>query len=239
MKHILPILFFVISFGSLSAQNLVFSNTDTIRMSAGVDNLDIVSHTTATNNTRNTMNLVWKLTNLAQPTGWETAVCDDNTCYPPFVLTNVVDGGNPNAPVVLSPNQEGIVDLHLYADGIAGVGYAQICFNTVEEPDVVLGCMTYEFSVGMSSSTDDENAPAISQIFPNPTTEYFGLTNASSIKEVQVYNMLGRQQRSYEVALGKKYYVGDMPAGMYLVAFIDEKGIVAKTTRLVKRQYRP
>ena len=239
MKHILPILFFVISFGSLSAQNLIVSNADTIELSADMGNLDVVAHTTVTNNTRSTMNLVWVLTNLSRPAGWETAICDKNNCYPPFVLTNVVDGGNPNAPVVLDPNEESIIDLHLYPDGIAGVGYAQVCFHTVEEPDVILGCMDYKYSVGASSSTDDEVGPIISQVFPNPTTEYFGLTNANGIQEVKVYNMLGRQQRSYEVALGKKYYVGDMPAGMYLVAFIDTKGHVAKTTRLVKRLYRP
>lgn len=239
MKHILPILLLVVSFGSLSAQNLILSSADTIEMSADMDNFDVVSHTTATNATRTEMNLVWNLTNLSQPAGWETAVCDNNNCYPPFVLTNVVVGGNPNLPVILGPSQESIIDVHLYPDGIAGVGYAQVCFNTVEEPDVTLGCMTYKFSVGMTSSTDDESAPIISQIFPNPTTEYFGLTNTNSINEVQVYNMLGTQQRSYEVAPGKKYYVGDMPAGMYLVALIDDKGAIAKTTRLVKRQYRP
>lgn len=239
MKHILPffILFFTIT--NIHAQDIIVSSTDTVCVTAAIDNSDVIAHTFVQNNTRSSMNLVWKLTNFGdQPAGWETAVCDNNQCYPPFVLTNVIIGGNPDLPVELNTTDSSIIDMHLYPDEIAGTGHTQVCFATRESIDEILGCMTYKFTVGNSSSVTTTQLGDL-EVFPNPTTEYFGLTNNGSIKEIQVYNMLGRKQRVFEAALGKKYYVGDMPAGMYLVAFLDKDGKIEKTTRLVKRFYRP
>ena len=239
MKQFLLLFFSMICMNGLFAQSvLIISNTDTVCVNGGIDELDIVAHTYVVNNTNQRMNLRWELNNMAQPGGWETAVCDNNACYPPFVLTNIVEGGNPDAPVDLMPGDTSIIDMHIYPDGNRGTGYTQVCFSTKENPDEGLGCMTYKFSVGRSSSVEDQPT-SVMEIFPNPTVDYFGLTHSNSIEEIHVYNMLGRKQRTFDVGQGRKYFVGDMPAGMYLLAFIDKKGKVTKTTRLVKRFFRP
>lgn len=240
MKHILPIFLLLFSAAGIHAQAIVLSATDTVCKTAALDNPDVVAHTFVQNVTRNQMNLKWTLTNFNdQPGGWETAVCDNNQCYPPFVLTNIVDGGNPDIPVELGVGDSTVIDMHVYPDGNAGTGHTQVCISTKEDPDNILGCMTYKFTVGDPTSSVETSRVGALEVFPNPTTEYFGLTNNGTIKEIQVYNMLGRKQRVFEAGLGRKYYVGDMPAGMYLVAFLDKDGKIAKTTRLVKRFYRP
>ena len=225
----------------LSGQGkLVMSHSDTVCVNGSVDEQVVIAHTYVVNNTKRKINLSWQLANMAQPNAWETSVCDDNGCYPPFVTTNVVLGGNPDVPVELFPGDSSIVDMQIYSSGNRGIGYTKICFSEKENPKDELGCMTYKFKIGNASASPMEETPAnLMEIFPNPTVDYFGTTYTKGLEEIHIYNMLGRKQRSFTVEQGKKYFVGDMPAGMYLLAFIDEKGKVIKTTRLVKRFFRP
>ena len=239
MKQFLLLTFLVAFLSSLSAQSpLLLSHSDTICITGNPTTSKLEAKTFIVNKSNKPLNIQWFLTNMAQPSGWETSVCDENRCYPPSILTNVIEGGNPNTPVVLMPGDSSNVLMDTYPNSAKGIGFTQICFRTVEDPNVALGCMTYKFAVGVTSSVEDAKTP-IMEIFPNPTTDYFGLTHANSLKEVRVYNMLGRRQRTFAVGQGKKYFIGDLPAGMYLLGFIDKDGKIVKTTRLVKRFFRP
>jgi len=239
MKQFLLLIFSVVCLSSLSAQSpLTLSHSDTICITGNPTTQKLEAHSFIVNNTNKAMNIQWFLTNMTQPNGWETSICDANQCYPPSVLTNVISGGDPDAPVVLMSGDSSSIAMGAYPNGARGIGFTQLCFTTVEDPTVELGCMTYKFAVGVTSSVEDAPTPVM-EIFPNPTADYFGLTHSNALKEINVYNMLGRKQRTFKVGQGKKYFVGDMPAGMYLLAFIDKDGKVTKTTRLVKRFYRP
>lgn len=239
MKQFLLIIFSVIGLGGLTAQNgLMLSHKDTVCAISSSNNQKLEAKTFIVNKSNKQMNIQWYLTNMAQPNEWETSVCDANSCYPPSILTNVISGGDPYAPVVLMPGDSSTIYMDAFPNGSRGVGFTQVCFTTVENPSVELGCMTYKFAVGVTSSIEDAPTPML-EIFPNPTADYFGLTHSNSLKKINVYNMLGRKQRTFNVGQGKKYFVGDMPAGMYLLAFIDKDGKVTKTTRLVKRFFRP
>ena len=239
MKQFLLLIFVVVFCSGLSAQNaLVLSHSDTVCTTANLNKQKLEAETFIVNKSNRPMNIQWYLTNMTQPVGWQSSVCDENSCYPPSILTNVIEGGNPNRPVKLMPGDSSTILMDAFPNGSRGIGFTQICFTTVEDPTTELGCMTYKFAVGVTSSVEDAPAPVM-EIFPNPTTDYFGLTHANSLREIRVYNMLGRKQRTFAVGQGKKYFVGDMPAGMYLLAFIDKDGKVAKTTRLVKRFFRP
>lgn len=239
MKQFLLLIFSVVCFGSLTAQSeLMLSHTDTVCTITSSNDKKLEAKTFIVNNSNKPMNIQWSLTNMAQPDGWETSICDANQCYPPSVLTNVISGGNPDAPVVIMPGDSSNIYMDAFPNGARGIGFTQICFTTVEDPTDELGCMTYKFAVGVTSSVED--APTtMMEIFPNPTADYFGLTHSNLLEEINVFNMLGRKQRTFKVGQGKKYFVGDMPAGMYLLAFTDKDGKVTKTTRLVKRFYRP
>jgi len=239
MKQFLLLIFSVVFLSSLTAQSdLILSHTDTVCTISSSTNQKLEAKTFIVNKSSKSMNIQWVLTNMAQPAPWETSVCDANSCYPPSILTNVIPGGNPDAPVLLMPGDSSLIYMDAFPNDSRGVGYTQICFTALEDPSNELGCMTYKFEVGVTSSVEDAPAPVM-EIFPNPTADYFGLTNSNSLKEINVYNMLGRKQRTFAVGQGKKYFVGDMPAGMYLLASIDKDGKVTKTTRLVKRFFRP
>ncbi|MCB9290281.1 MAG: T9SS type A sorting domain-containing protein [Lewinellaceae bacterium] len=73
------------------------------------------------------------------------------------------------------------------------------------------------------------------QIFPNPATDYIGVTKNDIVEQVMVFNLIGRQMKSFEATDGEKYYVGDLPRGMYLVQLLGADNQIITTQRVNKR----
>lgn len=74
------------------------------------------------------------------------------------------------------------------------------------------------------------------QIYPNPATSYFGITEVKGIEKIFVFNLVGRKLKQFQdIAADKKYSIGDLPKGMYLVQMIDKNNKVITTRRISKR----
>ncbi|MCO6475220.1 MAG: T9SS type A sorting domain-containing protein [Phaeodactylibacter sp.] len=73
------------------------------------------------------------------------------------------------------------------------------------------------------------------QIFPNPATDYIGVTKNDVVRKIMVFNLVGRQMKSFEAVDGEKYYVGDLPRGMYLVQLLGTNDQIITTQRVNKR----
>jgi hypothetical protein len=73
------------------------------------------------------------------------------------------------------------------------------------------------------------------KVFPNPATDYIGITNSQKVQQIRIYNLVGRQMKDFEAVQGEKYYVGDLPRGMYLVQLIDANKRVIITRRVNKQ----
>lgn len=73
------------------------------------------------------------------------------------------------------------------------------------------------------------------QVFPNPATDYIGISKNDVVRMVMVYNLIGRQLKSFEAIDGEKYYVGDLPRGMYLIQLLDADNRIITTQRVNKR----
>ena len=74
-------------------------------------------------------------------------------------------------------------------------------------------------------------------IYPNPVTTFISLNAAAEkqVKKIVIFNLVGRKMKTFEFVSGEKYYVGDMPKGMYLVQLIGKKNQVLRTKRITKR----
>jgi hypothetical protein len=59
------------------------------------------------------------------------------------------------------------------------------------------------------------------------------------VKKVVLFNLLGRQVRSFEHTNGKLYDITDTPDGLYLVSMQDANGEIIKTVRMTKQDLRP
>lgn len=73
------------------------------------------------------------------------------------------------------------------------------------------------------------------QVFPNPATDYIGITRNDVVSTLMIYNLVGRQMKSFEAVDGDKYYVGDLPRGMYLIQLLDSDNQIITTQRVNKR----
>lgn len=75
------------------------------------------------------------------------------------------------------------------------------------------------------------------QVYPNPATEYFQLKNRNQdVSMINVYNIVGKKMRTFEVESGKKYYLDSFPKGMYLVQFLGYDNKIISTQRLHVRK---
>ncbi len=73
-------------------------------------------------------------------------------------------------------------------------------------------------------------------VYPNPATNFIMLKNSTGVKEVRIFNLIGRQVANFlDVEKGQSYPVADLPNGMYLVQLIDESNDIMSTHRMNKR----
>lgn len=73
------------------------------------------------------------------------------------------------------------------------------------------------------------------QVFPNPATEYFNVSSNQQVERITVYNLLGREMKSFTFTDGDRYFVGDLPKGMYLIQMTGKDNRLVSTQRLSKR----
>ncbi len=81
---------------------------------------------------------------------------------------------------------------------------------------------------------DGGDNPTI-KIFPNPATEYIELSENEKVAKIIIYNLTGREMKRFDAYNGEKYYVGDLPKGLYLVQLLDNKNQNIVTQRVSKR----
>ena len=72
-------------------------------------------------------------------------------------------------------------------------------------------------------------------IFPNPAADFIGLSDTKDVKQLIVFNVVGRKMKSFMVSEGEKYNISELPRGMYLVQIINHENKIITTQRLSKR----
>lgn len=72
-------------------------------------------------------------------------------------------------------------------------------------------------------------------IYPNPASEFIGVTDDEAITEINIYNLVGKRIKNFQASKGQRYNISDIPTGVYLTQLIGEDGKVITTQRLSKR----
>lgn len=70
------------------------------------------------------------------------------------------------------------------------------------------------------------------RVFPNPAVDYIEVTLNQQVRQVAVYNLVGRRVKSFNYGDGEKYYIGDLPRGMYLVQLLGDRNRAITTQRI-------
>lgn len=231
-------------FASVSAQEMLSISPEIVEKTFVEDLsdqlLDLEVHARVTNNSDEMLQLRWVRETMEKPDSWQTQVCDNNLCYAPIVSTNY----DPDLGVDMAVNLEAgaSFDLifHILPKGSAGYGEFVLPFYYYPDQDTsVLASVTFQITVEDLTTDVDEETKAQLKVFPNPTTDYVELTDNSVVDEMVIYNLLGREVRSFNVLNGRRYEVADLPNGMYLVSLVNREEGILKTFRLSKRSIRP
>ncbi len=72
-------------------------------------------------------------------------------------------------------------------------------------------------------------------VFPNPALNFIALSDTEDVKQIIVFNVVGRKMKSFMVTEGEKYNVAELPRGMYLIQILDFDNKIITTQRLSKR----
>ncbi len=73
------------------------------------------------------------------------------------------------------------------------------------------------------------------KVFPNPATEYIELSASNRATLLIIFNLVGREIKRFTIKPKHRYYIGNLPNGLYLVQILDEKNQPLATLRLSKK----
>ncbi|MCB0523934.1 MAG: T9SS type A sorting domain-containing protein [Lewinellaceae bacterium] len=183
---------------------------------------DISADAVIHNLTNNIIHMKWERQVIEITPGCETAVCDPNTCYARFVDTKPFD---------MDPNAEGELLVHFYRNGSPCAGIVHVVVTNLDDAnDVTTGVYMYN----QSSGTDDLTIANV-KLFPNPVTEYFSLENAENVGSIRVYSLDSKEIIRFEPDGSNVYSVQNIPAGNYVIALSDKKGLLFQALEFSKK----
>lgn len=163
------------------------------------------------------------------PDEWSSFLCDNGSCYPDFIRNC------PEAkPNVFAPGQSFEWTLHMKPKNTIGESQLTIrVFYPQAEGDSTYVDQIYDIRVGTSNTVEVSLAEMV--IYPNPTTDYFGIKADDSVSKIGIYNVVGKQMKMINHRSGQSHNVQDLSKGIYLVRLMDDKGQVMKSMKLSKR----
>lgn len=194
-------------------------------------------HTEIHNDTNDDAELYWEIVQMSGPTDWAVQLCVNNAsggCFSWGVPSNVYPAANIDKPLLINANEASIFDLGVRPYGTAGVGVYEIRVAPYGDSLNVITVGHFQFTIEGSTSTENFDKSQV-KIFPNPTTDYFTITENSYVESIQIFNIVGKQMAATNFQNGDAINISGFPNGLYLVRMLTDDGDVLKTTRLTKR----
>lgn len=164
------------------------------------------------------------------PEEWVFSICDSNTCY--LGGTYLCPEDKPNTLEAGSKLQ---FSIYLNPNGVAG-GFHNTTLKLFAVADASVTHVEPEVSwmVDFATSVEDAQIDTDFTLFPNPTSDYFNISNDQNIAQVSVYTILGKEMFTFDHEVGQAYSVADLEEGFYLARLIDNKGKSLKVIRFNK-----
>jgi len=228
MKQFLLVAF-LFSCLTLTGQMNISPNPITVEASHRAEDIQI-DFTVENENEDAPAEFLWRIANTDDiPDEWEAYVCDINLCYTPFVHTCPEANSNN-----LDPAASHVFNFHVKPNDTEGK--FTFVFELFDVNDVDNVYATTEITLcALSTSTNDQVSKENFSLFPNPTIESFQITNDENVRDVVIYNIVGKQLQQYRHFPGKFYNVSDLRKGMYLVRLFDADGKTLKSLRLSRK----
>lgn len=238
------LLLFLLVFGFTAQAQVLEVSPNPAAAESHVNLTDFVNYGIKLNSTLSNVSgadasLVWKLRQVSGPSSWTYAVCDANGCFPYGSATNADMNGNIIALDLITGATSNI-DVQVRHGGSPGTGRVEIDFAYAHSPNEVIYTAGYDITMSSPVTTADSAVRTTTfKIFPNPANDYFKVITQANIAKVELYNVVGRKVLSYDSNIYHRYNIAHLADGIYLVRLVDNKNLVIRTMRIVKRSARP
>jgi hypothetical protein len=226
MKRLVPFLFTLLLL-PVMVKGQISVDPSSFILTGNPSQTDITYHITVTNTTPQTANLFWSFRMTGNPATWLTWVCDRNLCYTPETTSCPA-----NKPNILLPNES--MDLQIHMNPRETEGTADYLISILNESGNILFTVDGDFLISQTSAVTRPSDTKLT-VYPNPTPDYFQVSELPGLRYIELYNIIGNKMKSFDAVPQKQYYVGDLNEGIYLVRLVASNGKVLKTVRLSKR----
>lgn len=72
------------------------------------------------------------------------------------------------------------------------------------------------------------------KVFPNPSVDYFQINNTLNVRKVIIYNMFGKEVKTFNSIANASFDITDLKSGMYIVKMLNDKNGIIKSVKLQK-----
>jgi len=188
---------------------------------------DISFHLQVTNTSSTSANIYWGKRMTNGPSQWYSWICDKNLCYTPDI--NACPASKPNA---LGAGESFEIQVHM--NPALTEGSADYELTIIDDLGNILFVAPGEILISYATAVKETSESKLT-VFPNPTSDFFKVSETPGLKTIELFNIVGNKVRSYDAVPQKQYYVGDLTDGIYLVRLESASGKIIKTIRLSKR----
>ena len=99
----------------------------------------------------------------------------------------------------------------------------------------ILLSIFFALAFGFAASAQTARAATL-KVYPNPTTDFISVNDqGDNTGYVSVYSLMGRNLREFNYIKDERYYVGDLPKGIYLIYLQDKNKKTISTQKIEKR----
>lgn len=229
MKRLL-LCFFLIQIVASTTWGQLTIHPSTFVLTGNPSENDVTIHIEVTNNQSFDAYVLWSRVVESAPASWLTWICDKNLCYLP-----TANACAPNKPNILAPGEKMDIQIHVNPAAVEGSTPYNITFMDYEDPTIILGNVTGEVIISNTVSTKNNPSQSNLSVYPNPTSDYFQVSETPGLRYIELFNIVGNKVRSFDAIPQKQYNVADLTDGIYLVRMLTSTGKIIKTIRLSKR----
>lgn len=182
----------------------------------------------------NDLSTFWRIERVDVPEEWAFTICDSNTCFAEG-KEFIEEAGQENSFLAGQ-----IIDTYSFkvnpnlTDGIGDFDFVMFNPNDATEEYLRTPFVVTVTNCNILAVHDVDLVNKIN-IYPNPTTDVFNISNNEIVESVVVYNIVGKEIKSFAKSANGNYDVSGLSNGMYLIRMFDEDGDMIKVSRLSKR----
>jgi len=180
-------------------------------------------------NTDTVYTIFWKMEFPNMKEKWEVQLCDLRLCYDYNARQS---GTNLNNHTNVMDKGTHVFEIGFYPRNVPGTGKAVLKLYGDNQFTKLIKEIDINLYAGTTSSKD-VNVNTI-RVFPNPTTDYFQIANGSQVSKIVLYNVMGKEVKTFFNYNNANHDVSDLRKGIYMVRMLDAKNRVIKTVRLSK-----